>query len=113
MVWQWWLGLCNALPARVVRQVVVQLYKVSLFRCNFVCLDNGIYGALADANRAINTFVGVDNQEIGTFVKTVHGADTDAVGVLAGNTTFGYYKGHAFKSPCLIVYVGDDCTRFL
>ena len=55
---------------------------------------NGADRALGDAHRAVDAFVWVDGQEVRAFAEAVHGADIDAVGVLATDTGFGDNVGH-------------------
>ena len=44
------------------------------------------------------TFLGVDDQEVRSFVKTVHRADFDAVGIFALDAILGNYKCHVKRS---------------
>jgi hypothetical protein len=55
---------------------------------------NCVHRALWNANRAVDALIGVYGQEIRTFAKAVYGADVDAVGVLAFDTSFGDGMGH-------------------
>src|SRR3546814_10449078 len=44
--------------------------------------ENGVGRAFGHANRAINAFVRVDDQEVGSFAEAIHRADIDAIGEL-------------------------------
>src|SRR5690554_2634107 len=50
--------------------------------------------ALWHADRAIDAFVGFDDQEVGAFHEAIHRANRHAVGVLALDTCFSNYIGH-------------------
>jgi len=57
--------------------------------------EDGVYRALGFAQGAINTFIGVDNQKVGSLVKAVNRADLYTVGVLAVDAIFAYNKCHS------------------
>jgi len=56
---------------------------------------NGVDRALGNADSTVNAFVGVNHQHVGTFAKTVHGADIDAIGVFAADAGFCDDVGHS------------------
>jgi hypothetical protein len=56
--------------------------------------ENGIYRAFWFAQRAVNAFVWVYNQEIRAFIKTVYRANFHTVCVFALNAIFAYNKSH-------------------
>jgi hypothetical protein len=56
----------------------------TLLSLGYVVLGHdGLGRALRFAQGAVDAFLGVDHQEVRAFVKTVHRADFDAVGVFA------------------------------
>lgn len=84
----------DALPARVAGQLAIDLHEVRLFGLDFTGFDDGVDGAFADANGAVYALVGIDDEKVGAFVKAIHGADTDAIRVFAGDAAFGDNKWH-------------------
>lgn len=46
------------------------------------------------AERAVDAFIGVDDEEVGAFVEAVHGTDFHAVGVFAADAFFQHDEGH-------------------
>jgi len=60
----------------------------------FVFRVDGVGWALGFTEGAIDTFVGIDNQKIGTFMKAIDGAYVNAVGKFAFDAVFGDYKSH-------------------
>jgi hypothetical protein len=63
-------------------------------RWDFVFRVDGVSGTFRFAQGAIDAFVRVDHQKVGSFVKAIHGANIDAVGVLALDAVFGDYESH-------------------
>src|SRR5207342_748941 len=60
---------------------------------------DGLGGAFGLAQRAVDALVGVDDEEVGTFVEAVDRADFDAVGVLAADAVLDDDEGHG-EGPC-------------
>lgn len=75
-------------------KLAIDVYEVPLVIGNFMVAYDGAQWALWDADRTIYTLVGIDDQEIGAFHKTIHGADRDTIGVLALYASFGHYVCH-------------------
>ena len=74
--------------------------KVESSELDFVGIEiffglNGIDRAFRNADGAVDALVGVNHQHVGTFAKTVHGADVDAIGVFAADAGFGDDVGHS------------------
>jgi hypothetical protein len=55
---------------------------------------NGVHRAFWNTNRAVNALVWVDGQKIGAFAEAVHGANVNAIGVLALDAGFSDGMGH-------------------
>jgi hypothetical protein len=55
---------------------------------------NGVGWTFGLAQRAIDTFIGIDYQKIGAFMKAIDWADVNAVGEFAFDTVLGDYKSH-------------------
>jgi hypothetical protein len=47
-----------------------------------------IHWAFGDADGAVNAFIWVDGQKVRALTKAIHGANVDAIGVLAFDTSF-------------------------
>ena len=77
------------------REFRIELNERFLSRGQLVLRENGLGGALRLTQGAVDTLVRVDDEKVGTFIKAVHRADLDAVGVLALDAVFGDDKGHA------------------
>ena len=58
---------------------------------------DGLDGALRLADAAIDAFVGVDDEHVLAFVKTVDRADLDAIHVFAADAGFGDDIGHGVR----------------
>ncbi len=67
----------------------VERDKVPLVIRHIFFSVDGIDGALRDADRTVNAFIGIDDQKIWTFAEAVDRADIDAVGVAALDAGFG------------------------
>jgi hypothetical protein len=65
--------------------------------------EDGVHRAFRDAHGAIDAFIRVDGQEVWAFAEAVHGADIDAIGVLALDAGFSDGMGHVGNSINLIV----------
>jgi hypothetical protein len=80
------------------RKLGIDCYEIFLaIRHVFFGIDS-IDGTFGDTDRAVDTLIGVDHQEVGTFAKTVYGADVHAVCIAAFNTGFGNNMGHGNAS---------------
>ncbi|SIT40109.1 hypothetical protein BN2475_250001 [Paraburkholderia ribeironis] len=90
------LGLGDARPA--LGQIGIQLDKVLLVARHVFFGIDGIHRALGYAHRAVDAFVGVDREEVGTFAKAVHRAHIDAVGIAALDAAFGHNVSHSGSS---------------
>jgi hypothetical protein len=66
-----------------LRQRSIQRDKFTLTIRHIILSKDGLCGALGHAKRAINAFVRVDRQKVGTLVKAVNRADFHAVRVFA------------------------------
>jgi hypothetical protein len=60
--------------------------------------ENGFDRALGNAECAIDAFIRIDDQKVGTFPEAVDRADIDAVGILATDATLGDNIGHCRES---------------
>ena len=63
--------------------------------------------ALRFAHTTVDAFVRVDHQHVFTFVKTVHGANLDTVGVFAGNAVVVDDIGHDLISKLVSDLLGE------
>jgi hypothetical protein len=90
---RWW-GFYGRYNGPIFRQLLIQCEERLFVRREIVFCINGVYGAFWDAQVAINALLRVNDQHIGPFVKTVHGADLYAVGVFASDTVIDNNKGH-------------------
>jgi len=59
----------------------------------FFCV-NSIDRTLRNADCAVDTFIGIDGQEVRTLSETIDGADINTIGIFAADTSFSYYVGH-------------------
>jgi hypothetical protein len=87
--------LCSSDRRPGPRKLEVQGGELDFVRIEIFFSLNGIDGALGNADGAVDAFVGVNDQHVGTFAKTVHGADVDAIGVFAADAGFGDDVGHS------------------
>jgi hypothetical protein len=55
---------------------------------------NGVNWALRHAQRAINTFLRINDKKIWTFVETINGTYFNTVGVFALDAILGDHIGH-------------------
>ena len=93
-LWQGRFAARDAGPMGLLGQLGVDLNEVRL-RCGQVFLGiNGAHGAFGDAHGAVYALVGVDDQHVLAFTKTIDGADIDAVSVFALNTGITYDMHH-------------------
>jgi len=67
-------------------QLGVDLNEVGLLRWQILFGINGSNGAFGDAHGAIDALVGVYDQHVFAFTKTIDGANINAIGVFALNT---------------------------
>jgi hypothetical protein len=65
-----------------------------LFQARFGVGPNGIGRTFGLANSAVDALVGVDDEHIFALVKAIHGADLDAIHILAADASFGDDVGH-------------------
>lgn len=79
----------DSAPAGVVGQSSIQLNEMGLIWRDIGVADDGADRAFGNADGAVYAFVRVDDEEVRAFHEAVHGADCNAVGVLALNTGFG------------------------
>ena len=56
--------------------------------------DLRIGWAFCHAHRAVDTFVRINDQEIGASTEAVHRADIHAIGIAAADAGFGHNVGH-------------------
>jgi len=61
---------------------------------DFIFRNNGFDRTFWLTEGAINAFFGVDNEEIGAFVKAIDGANINAIRVFALDTSFENDKSH-------------------
>src|SRR6185369_12041647 len=88
------VALGDALPARRLCEIGVDLDELQLIgRRVFLRVDR-VHGAFGDAYRAVDAFVRVDDEEIRPFAEAVHGADVHAIRVLAADAGFGDDVSH-------------------
>ncbi len=76
------------------RQFRVEFEEVLLTWRNVVFREDGLNRALRFAKRAVDAFIGVDDEKVGPLVKAVHGAHLNAIGVFALDAVLGDDKGH-------------------
>ena len=112
----------DALPAGQAGQFGVKGDHVLLVtRGIFFGIDR-IDRALRDADGAVNALVRVDRQKIRTFAEAVHGADVDAIGVLAFDAGFSDGMGHFYRVLAMLeratlkrasrrILIQQDCAR--
>jgi hypothetical protein len=67
---------------------------VLLARGQLILGIDGVHRTFGDANIAVDALVGIDDQEVRSFVKAGYGTDLCAIRVLAANTAFGNHVGH-------------------
>lgn len=91
---QWSFALSDAFPGGQLGQLSVEFGHVLLvFGYIFFCV-NRVDRALRDAYRAVDALIRVDGQKVRAFAKAIHGANIDAIGVLALDAGFGDGMGH-------------------
>ena len=90
------LALDNGLP--LLRELRVECDERLLVGRNVVFRVDRLDRALGHAERAVDAFVGVDHEEVRTLAKAIHGADVDAIGILAADAGLGDDVGHAGPS---------------
>src|SRR5690606_9389543 len=79
----------------LLRELSVQLEEVLLTRGHVVFRDDRLDRAFRLAERAVDAFLGVDDEHVRPFVETVDRTDLDTVRVLALDAGFGNDEGHA------------------
>jgi hypothetical protein len=101
MIGQRCLGSRDATLVRTGGEVRIQCNEVLLIKRHFMIADNRAHGTFGYAHRAIDTFVGINRQEIRTLEKTVHRADIDAVRIFAVNAGLCDDKRHGDRGVVL------------
>ena len=86
------LGLGNRRPFS--RKSDIQFDEFLLIGRYIFFGEDRIDRAFGHADRAIDTFIRIDRQEIRAFAKAIHRAHINAVGVTAANAGFGHNVGH-------------------
>jgi|TARA_R100001143_G_scaffold21327_1_gene22558 hypothetical protein len=84
-------------------KICIDLDKANLVGRNIFFRENGVGRALRHANRAVDAFVGVDNEKIGPFPEAIDRADVDTISVLTFNTVFGNHVGHS-ETPAKMTF---------
>ena len=87
------------LPSRQPCQLNVEVNHMLLVGWNIFFRLNCANWTLWNADRAVNAFIRVNGQKIRAFTKGINRANINAIGVLAADTSFGYYVGHSGKFP--------------
>ena len=77
-----------------MREFRIQFDEFLLVTRNIIFCINRVDWTLWNADCAVDTFVWIDYEEIGTFAKAVDRADIYTVGVLAADTGFGDNVSH-------------------
>ena len=88
------LAFGDAGKAGQLGQFGIELGHVLLVGRNIFFSVDGVHGALGNAHGAVNAFIGIDGQKVGAFAEAVHGANVDAIGVLAFDAGFCNGMGH-------------------
>lgn len=112
----------DALPTGQFCQFRVELGHVLLVTRHVFFGVNGVDRALGNTDGAVDAFVGVNGQKIGAFAKAVHGADVDAIGVLAFDAGFSDGMGHFYRVLAMLeratlkrasrrILIQQDCAR--
>jgi hypothetical protein len=78
-------------------QLNIQRYKFMLLGRNILFGLDGVYRALWDTHRAINTFIRINHEHVGAFAKAINWTDINAIGVFAFDTALGNDVGHGSK----------------
>ena len=76
-------------------QFGIQFQEHGLVLRQLVLGEDGVYRAFGFAQGAVDTFVRVDNQKVGTLVKAVNRTDFNAVCMFAVDSVFTYNKCHS------------------
>ena len=76
------------------RQFGVEREKVMLLGGQIVLGENSFGGTFGDAQCAVDTFVGIDHQEIRAFAETIHGTDIHAIRVFTFDARFRNNVSH-------------------
>ena len=84
----------------IARQLALRQWD-PFFR-NLAFLKNGIYRAGGYAGITINTFIGMNYEEIWALIETVYRADFDTISMFTADATIANYKRHL--SSILFVY---------
>ena len=124
MIGQGRLGLGDGFPAGQLGQAGVEVLEVRQGGGQVGGVVDGTDRAFRHAHGAVDAAVRIDGQEIRAFHEAVHGADADAIGVLALDTGIGDDEGHGkqgkgqVKGRCeekraggILTAAADGCRR--
>ena len=75
-------------------QICIELSHMFLVAGDIFFCVNSIDRTLRNADCAVDTFIGIDGQEVRTLSETIDGADINTIGIFAADTSFSYYVGH-------------------
>jgi hypothetical protein len=65
---------------------------------NVVLRKDRVDRAFGNTQRAVNAFIGVDDQHVGAFAKTIYRAHINAVGILALDAALDNNVSHSIPS---------------
>src|SRR5690606_22750636 len=83
---------------KYLREFGVQLNKLNLVFGDVFFRINGVGRALGNADCAVDAFIGVNHQKIGSFQKTIYRTYINAVGKFTFNTVFSDDVSHSISS---------------
>ena len=83
----------------------IECGKFLLIFWQIIFKENGIDGALGHTERAIDTFLGINDKKIGPLVETVYRADLHAIGVFTFDAVFCNDVSHV-ALPLFIILLG-------
>lgn len=86
------LGFCDRGP--FTGQFNIQFNELLLVGGHVLFGINGVDGALGYADRAVDTLIRLNREEVRTFPEAVHRTDIDTIRVAAADAGFGYNVGH-------------------
>lgn len=91
----------------------IDIEELLLILRQLVFGKNGLDRALRLAERTVNALVRVNNQEIGSLVKTIYGAYFHAIGVFAFDAGFANDEGHVWSGLFRPNGKAGDSSRIL
>jgi len=94
---EWLFFLSQVWPG--LGELCVQLQEFLLVLRQFVFRVNSVNRALWLAQRTVNAFVRVYDEEVWAFIETIYRAYFNAIRVLATNTVISNYKSHVSIYP--------------